>query len=288
MNNIITEQDSIWRSYQHCYIRQDYETPFPEKLSFSQIEKEYLKNNKKTKTFFAQYITAFDVGTPTEWWFTIKDNEYDLSTVKSKRRYEITKAKKFCYAKEIKATEYCEQLFDCFKESFTAYPEKYRPIHFDFQEFKNSCELWDSDNNQKVYATFYTETNKLIGFCIVIHRGKFLNLSQLKTNPTYEKYNSNAALVDCMLTDWNDKLKSRDIIISNGSRSIKHETNFNSYLEKYFGFRKAYAKLRVVYKFPFGMIIKLAKPFKKFLKNTNNILLYNLYCVIKLDECKNI
>lgn len=277
--------DNGWRCYQHCYIRKDYETPVQKQLKFSQIEKQYLQDNeKKDKAFFAQYITAFDVTTPTKWWFTIKDDEYNLSTVKSKRRYEITKAKKFCYSKTINACDYTEQLFECYKESFTAYPEKYRPTYFDIEEFKTECEKWDSDRNQKVYAVFYTETNMLIGFCIVIERGKFLNLSQVKTNPNYEKYNSNAALIDYMLNDWNTRLSESDIIISNGSRNIKHETNFNAYLEKYFGFRKAYCNLKIVYKFPFGIIIKLLKPFKKIIMNSNNSILYNLYCVLKLDD----
>lgn len=74
------------------------------------------------------------------------------------------------------------------------------------------------------------------------------------------------------------------MIITNGSRSIKHETNFNAYLEKYFGFRKAYAKLRVVYRFPFGIIVKLLSPFRKILKNTSNSFLYNIYCVLKMDS----
>ena len=284
---IMVNSDNGWRCYQHCFIRNDYETPISGNPDFNEIEREYLKDkskNSKEKCFFAQYITAFDVNSPTEWWFTIKDDFYDLTKVNSKKRYEITKAKKFCYAKKITAYDYASRLFDCYRESFTAYPVKYRPTHFDFNAFKETCRQWDRDENQRIYATFLLENDLLIGFCVVIHRGKMLNLSQLKTNPAFEKYNSNASLVDCMLTDWNKQLKDGSVIISNGSRSIKHETNFNSYLEKYFGFRKAYCNLRVVYKFPFGIIIKLFKPFKKFLKLSNNSLMYNLYCVMKLDD----
>ena len=115
-------------------------------------------------------------------------------------------------------------------------------------------------------------------------KDKALKLLMQKTDPVYEKYRSNAALVDCMLNDWNEKLKSGEVYITNGSRSIKHETNFNAYLEKYFGFRKAYAKLRIVYRFPFGIVVKVLKPFIKLFEHTGSPLLYNLYCVLKMDS----
>lgn len=73
-------------------------------------------------------------------------------------------------------------------------------------------------------------------------------------------------------------------MFSNGSRNIKHETNFNSYLEKYFGFRKAYSKLKIVYRFPFEFVVKLLKPFRCILGNTNNPMIYNIYCILKMDS----
>lgn len=273
-----------WQCYQYCYICENYEVPINEKLSFKKIENEFLQTNSKQKAFFAQYITAFDVEEHTEWWFTIKDDEYDLSKLKSKRRYEITKARKFCYAKRINAKDYTSELYECYKKSFSVYPEKYRPQNISFENFLSFVEDWDDSRKFRLYAVFNLETKLLIGFLLVEIKGKFIKLVIQKTIPEYEHYNSNALLVDCFLNEWNEKLKERSVIITNGSRSIKHETNFNAYLEKYFGFRKAYAKLRVVYRFPFGIIVKLLIPFRKILKNTSNSFLYNIYCVLKMDS----
>ena len=276
-----------WQCYQHCYIRTDYETPVENNLSFIKIEKEYLKERgiKKPdqKSFFAQYITAFDVEEQTDWWFTIKDDEYDLSKLQSKKRYEITKAHKFCVSEEIKPLEVIEELFECYKESFAAYPERYRPKEILFEDFNKHIKNLVETGNCEFYATRFIETGRIIGFLIINHKGNFIGLVQQKTNPFYEKYNSNASLIDFVLTKYNEQLKIGNCIFTNGSRSIKHETNFNAYLEKYFGFRKAYAKLRVVYKFPFGIIVKLLKPFRKLFEHTENPFLYNLYCVLKME-----
>lgn len=279
---------AIWNCYQHCYVRENYETPVPDCPSFLQVEKEYCEERGLEKAdqtaFFAQYITEADCAEPTEWWFTIKDSEYDLSKQPAKKRYEVTKAHKFCEAREINPSEYAMALFECYVRAFDAYPQKYRPVHFDFAEFRNSVDEWGRDSSCKVYATFYKENGELIGFLLIQKKGRAVKLVTQKTKPLYEKYNSNAALVDCMLNDWNEKLKSGEVYITNGSRSIKHETNFNAYLEKYFGFRKAYAKLRVVYRFPFGAAVKILRPFKGLFAHTQNPLLYNLYCVLKMDS----
>lgn len=279
-----------WQCYQHCYIRVDYESPLAECPTFSQIEKEYCKERglKKTdqKAYFAEYITAFDVDEPTEWWFTIKDDEYDLSKLNSHDRRNVVSFKKHCYAARVNPVDYVESFFEVYKKSFSAYPEKYRPISFDFEKFTADVHSWNAES-YRVYAAFANESNLMIGFALVTVKEKAVKMTLQKTNPEYEKYRCNAGLVDCMLNYWNEKLKSGEVYITNGSRSIKHETNFNAYLEKYFGFRKAYAKLRVVYRFPFGIIVKLLKPFRKLLEHSKNPFLYNIYCVLKMDSFAN-
>lgn len=276
-----------WQCYQHCYVRKDYETPVAGCPSFSKIEKEYCVERglekPDQKAFFAEYITAADCAEPTEWWFTIKDDEYDLSKLNSHDRRNVVSFKKHCYAKAIKPADYAKALFDCYVASFSAYPEKYRPKTFDYDNFCADVKEWSCENF-RVYAAFTNDEDLLIGFALVTVIGKAIKMTMQKTNPAYEKYRSNAALVDCMLHDWNEKLKTGEVYITNGSRSIKHETNFNAYLEKYFGFRKAYARLRVVYRFPFGIAVKLLKPFRKLFEHTENPFLYNLYCVLKMDS----
>ena len=40
----------------------------------------------------------------------------------------------------------------------------------------------------------------------------------------------------------------KNFYICDGERNILHETSFQNYLEKYFGFRKAYCKLNLKYR----------------------------------------
>lgn len=235
---------------------------------------------------FASYITEFDCTEETQWWFTIKDTSYDLAGLPAKKRYEVTKAHKFCYSEKINPVDHIDSLFECYKRSFEGYAEVERPRSVEKEPFINYIRELAESGIHQFYACYFKENSKLIGFLIIEKRGKFLGLKQQKTNPAYEKYNSNASLIDCMLIDWNEKIKTGEVVVTNGSRSIRHQTNFNAYLEKYFGFRKAYARLAIAYRFPFGIIVFLLKPFMKLFERTKNPFFYNIYCVLKMDSFK--
>lgn len=207
-----------------------------------------------------------------------------MSILPSKRRYEITKARKFCESRKINPEFFLNELFSVYENSFLGYAEVERPKNINFENFKNYITELISQGNHDFYGCFFKATRKLIGFLITENRKNIVGLKQQKTMPEYEKYNSNASLLDVFLLDINGKLKNKKIFVSNGSRSIRHQTNFNTYLEKYFGFRKAYARLHIAYRFPFGIFVKILRPLKLFLKNTKNPFLYNVYCILKMDS----
>ena len=64
-----------------------------------------------------------------------------------------------------------------------------------------------------------------------------MELQVQRVKPKYEKYQINAALVEHLLTEYEIKLKKSNFYVLDGERSIRHETAFQDYLEKYFGFR---------------------------------------------------
>lgn len=98
---------------------------------------------------------------------------------------------------------------------------------------------------------------------------EFVELTVQKTKPAFEKYEVNASLVDGMLTAYSDKL-GKGLYIYDGMKSINHETHFQDYLEKYFGFRKAYCELNVSYIF-FLMDRIFFSPFRNFFQSLVNL-----------------
>ena len=85
-----------------------------------------------------------------------------------------------------------------------------------------------------------------------------------------------------IVEDYNQHL-GKEVYILDRLRAIRHETLSQDHLEKYFGFRKAYCKLKIVYRFPLNIVVKLLFPFRE--KFNNESKLGNLFVVIlRMEE----
>lgn len=214
----------------------------------------------------ARWTSNFDCGYETNFWYVIKDTPFNISSLKSKRRYEINKGKKNFTVKRINPIDYQDEMVEVTKSAYSSWPEKYRPI-VDEKQFKQGLDRW---KNNIVYGGFDNETGCLCAYsCLSEHSG-CLEFNVLRTNPQFERNGINAAMVATLVEDYNDRL-GKDFYIIDGARPIRHETAFQDYLEKYFGFRKAYCKLNIMYRFPYGIAIKILYPFRRAIKSESKI-----------------
>ena len=136
-----------------------------------------------------------------------------------------------------------------------------------------------------VFGAFFRETGRLAGYARLSQSwADVVSFSVLKTDPEYEKYAVNAALVEKLLSHYADFLSAGGLI-SDGERSISHETHFQDYLEKYFGFRKAYCRLHVAYNPKIRWAVKLLYPFRGLLGRLDCIrAVHPINAVIRMEE----
>lgn len=235
---------------------------------------------KSNNAFLARWVTDFDCSYETNWWYIIKDKPFDISELKAKRRYEITKGLRNFDVRIINPNVYIEELYGVQVKAFSAYPKKYRP-DIDKDKFLKSVEKW---NNYKVYGAFYTLTGELCGYALLNQLSDICaDFCVLKTNPDFERFGLNAAIV-AMVLDDNKEFLSCGGYITDGSRSINHETNFQDYLEKYFNFRKAYCKLNIEFNPKLRWLIKFLYPLRKlFYRFDNFVLIHQLNAVMKME-----
>lgn len=267
-----------WRYYNHAAIP----TSLPhENPDTSAIEDGSVWKVKGDTPLLARWTTEFDCGYETNWWYVIKDKPFDIMALKSKRRYEIKKGIKYFDIKVIDPVEFQEELYEIQVAAYSAYPKKYRP-KVEKTSFIAGISNW---KEYVVFGAFFTETNEMAGYaCLVQGVDNFVEFSVLKTNPLFEKYSINAALVEKILSYFSVFLGTGGIICD-GSRSINHETNFQDYLEKYFGFRKAYCKLHLVYNPRIKWLIKLIYPFRRILLKFDEIgIIHKVNSVLKMEE----
>lgn len=246
-----------WKNYNHALIP----TTAPHEI-VEKPKKGFWKTGSGGVALFARWTEDFDCNEQTSWWYVIKDTPFDITALKAKRRYEINKGLKNFDVRIINANEYTEELYDVTVEAYRQYPKKYRPI-IEHDAFIKGVESW---RNYKVFGAFYKESNRLCGYAWIAIHDSYVDFACMKVDPEYERYGINAAIVFRIVDLFNQRL-NKEFYICDGARSSVHETNFQNYLEKYFGFRKAYCKLKMKYRFPVGVIVRVLYPWRKKIKN---------------------
>ena len=245
--------------------------------------------SKKTNTrsgkvggypLFARWTSDFDCGYETNWWYVIKDTPFDISELKAKRRYEINKGRRNFTIRRIMATDYPDQILDVTNKAFLSWPEKYRPS-IDDDDFRNSLSYW---NSAMIYGAFDRENDSLSGYAYLTEYEGHLEFNMLRVIPECERLGINAAICSAILEDNNDRFDGR-WYINDGARTIRHETAFQDYLEKYFGFRKAFCRLEIMYRNPYGLVIKMLFPFRKII-GTSSRFGSIISSVLKMEEIR--
>lgn len=239
-----------WRYYNHAVL--------PSSAPNVEVNMEPLLNSTIWKIgggtpLLARWTSDFDCGYETDWWYVIKDDFFDISSLKSKRRYEINKGKKSFCVKVINAKEHISDIIEIQRKAYEEYPEQYRPT---VNPEKISREINEWTSKYIVFGGFSDNSDNLCGYAVLIEDQNYVNFAMLKVLPSCEKQGINAAIVAGILEYYNERLTSK-FFICDGERALFHETNFQDYLEKYFGFRKAYCKLHIKFRFPMSMIMKL-------------------------------
>ena len=250
-----------WKYYNHAAV--------PTTAPHEPVNMEPIKNGEIWKTggaLLARWTSDWDCGYETEWWYCIKDTPFDISALKSKRRYEINKGNKNFEISEITPAEYAEELFKIATTAYETYPVSYRPV-IEHDSFIERVRNW---KYYKTYGAFEIESGQLCGYANLLKDGSYINFAVLKVFPEQEKLAINAAIVSRILVDHEEFLRTGGYICD-GSRNILHETAFQDYLEKYFEFRKAYCKLHVIYKPAIKVAVGITYPFRRILKKLDGI-----------------
>ena len=232
------------------------------------------------RALFARWTTDFDKQDKSEWWYVIKDTPFDISTLKSSRRYEINKGIKNFECKRIVAADYAESIYEIIVESYNTYPEKYRP-HVTCEMVAEWTKGW-----KHVWGAFDSE-GKLSSFLQASIHDEYIDLMVLKSLPSKEKYNVNFAIINAFLNDMSEKIREGKYIC-NGERNLVHETQFNNFIEKYFGFRKAYCTLNVKYPKKVKLFARMIYPFRKIFYSSQNKLMFKIGSVLKMEEIARI
>lgn len=269
-----------WQYYNHAAIP----TKEPKRsVNIKPIENGSIWTIDGNKPLFVRYTSDFDCGYETEWWHIIKDSKYEPEKLPSIKRRHIRKGRENFITKVITPINYITQLANVCEDAFLDYPEAYRP-NFDKVKYSESIRKGSLSNNV-VFASFDNITNELSGFLVAEKVGMCIDLKQLKVKREAEKKKVNFALIDAFLTYYNNMLE-KNYYIFNNERNIVHDTNFPEFLCKYFGFRKTYCKLHMVYNPLIKPYIYILFLFRRYIKSISHKhpLLYKISAVLEMER----
>ena len=229
-----TDELSGWRYYNHAAIPvcAPHET-----ADLRPVEDGRIWRIGGGRALLARWTEDWDCGEETNWWYLIKDEPFDPAALKAKRRYEITKGERSFAVRRIAPEDYASELYRVTAAAYSAWPEKYRP-HEEEERFLAEIARWEE---RVILAAFDRESGALSGYAGLIEEENCVAFSVLRTDPACERAGINAALVAAVLRLYGDRL-SPDFYVCDGERAVRHETAFQDYLEKYFGFRKGAKK----------------------------------------------
>ena len=195
-----------------------------------------------------------------EWYILICRNFNTIDHFKSKVRNEIKKGISNCNVHQIDAEYISKHGYEVYSKAFKRYRNNRNRL-VDRKVFYNEM-------------TSYTNYQDLMHFWGVFHGEKLIAYSSnyifyptevlytsIKVDPDWLNLNPSYALIYSMNNYYLSENKFD--YANDGYRTLLHETNFQNFLIKNFGFEKAGLKLNVLYKPAYSLIINCLYPVRK-------------------------
>lgn len=273
-------ENNGWRYYNHALIpcTAPHETP-----DVAMLDQKAVWRTPGGRVLLARWTTDFDCGHETNWWYCICDRPFEIQSLKSKRRNVVANGEKYCRVLIADPMQYEEELLELYNAAQNTYAPTNRNLS-DRDSFHRFLKKLSENPAVDFYISFLRETNRAAGYAVVENKDGYAEFQAQKVHPQLERYQVNASLVKAIADHYADRLGS-GFYICDGARNINHKTNFQDYLEKYFGFRKAYCRLHVRYRGALKAVMPLLYALRAPLKKLDGVkLIHQINGVLLMEE----
>ena len=228
------------------------------------------------KAHLAVYTSGFLQDATTEWYAVVCDRFSDLEAMPSKYRSEVRRALRNCQVQRVEPAYLAEHAYGVFAAAVATYTHRTYALPSE-AEFRQGM-IAQRDFGDVVHHWGVFHGQRLVGFSQnIVYDQDEVNYSSIKLHPDYLKLYSSYALIYCMNQHY---LASGTAYVNDGWRGIQHETHFQDFLIRKFGFRKAYTRLRVRYTPMLAVGMRLCFPFRTELRSLHP----KLNALLRLEE----
>lgn len=210
--------------------------------------------------FLARWESGFDSPRGSEWWHVIKDGDPDLSLLSKKTRYLVRQGLANFDVRQCARAEIAGSGYSTYHAAF----KRYRTFERRFDEAEFQAAVRAMPDCVEFWGVFDKATGKMAAFAENVVDVDSCFYSTMWFVPEALKRSASYALIQAMNEYYLGCRKLR--YVSDGARSISHETNVHAFLQGKFGFRRAYCTLHVAYSRKVGLAVAIAYPARHLLK----------------------
>ena len=224
---------------------------------------------KRQGDFFVRWESDFDKNGCPPWWHIVKEGATDLSDLSSNTRSKVRRGLKAFDCKPISRDTVLGEGYEVYRNAFA----RYETHEKEFSEVEFVGAVKAMPDQTEFWGVWNKNNDALVAFSENYVEAEVSFYNTIWFEPSALRKYSSYALFYEMNRHYLEERKFR--YVSDGARSLSHDTQIHDFLESKFGFRKAYARLHVVYApwldasvaaaFPFRNLIKKMpfSPFKK-------------------------
>jgi len=243
---LFKSQETYWRLYNGGLMPA---SPAPCFLEVSQSEARDLL--KASKAWFLRYASD-PSDRETAWWYTFRDaccsDKYSANT-----RSKISRGKRHCDVRSIDALWLANHGYETYRSAHTRYRNA-TPLSK--ETFSNNVR-GSAGGPFDYWGVFVGK--ELAAYCQCIIEDSNVDTSVTRFHPAYLKHYTSYTLIDFLISYY---VKERGSSLSNGDRSIVHDTNFQDFLLK-MGFQKRFCRLNVAYQPLLKRVVQTLFPLRK-------------------------
>lgn len=224
---------------------------------------------------YIRYVSDFDRPQEGPFYSVIKDGEMSIETLPSKTRNMVRKCLNNCI---VKLVNYQDIIKDGGYSIYLAETRRYERNGYaatvQSEEKWTNGKIESSARGEEYWGVYKDE--QLIAYGVVNPHHREAGLVTWKCD--YEKFKEFYPSYGLVYSMTKHYLERQDIdYVSDGQRTLTGHSTVQDFLESKFGYRKAYLKLNVVFKWYIKLPLMALAPFEKAIKNNKLLSLVRLY-----------
>ncbi len=237
---------------------------------------------KLSNAHLIRWISEWDIPAETNYWYIIKDSFNGFNEYSSGTRNKVRKGFKNCIVRQISCDYLIQNGYKVYANAYLNYQKKDKAIN-KIPSKKTFIDTYSKVREKgEFWGVFDKDQNTFIAFAENVIRDGAVIYGSMKFDPAYMKSYPSYALIHTMNEYYLDKLSLR--YVSDGPRSILHESNVQEMLMRVFKFRKAYCRLNLAFSSLAKLSLFYLYPFRKIIYRINQRPFKELKAVLMMME----